>query len=61
MSQVSATADVVITDVVLLERKQLTCRTTWQTDGLVGQLRAMLNLNQLAPLYDPKLEKVRQC
>ena len=27
-------------DVVLLERKQLTCGTTWHAAGLVGQLRA---------------------
>ena len=26
-------------DVVLLERKQLTCGTTWHAAGLVGQLR----------------------
>ena len=29
-------------DVVLLERKQLTCGTTWHAAGLVGQLRATL-------------------
>ena len=29
-----------ITDVLLLERKQLTCGTTWHAAGLVGQLRA---------------------
>ena len=28
-----------ITDVVLLERKQLTSGTTWHAAGLVGQLR----------------------
>ena len=28
------------TDVVLLERKELTCGTTWHAAGLVGQLRA---------------------
>jgi glycine/D-amino acid oxidase-like deaminating enzyme len=27
------------TDVVLLERKQLTCGTTWHAAGLIGQLR----------------------
>jgi heterotetrameric sarcosine oxidase gamma subunit len=36
------------TDVVLLERKQLTCGTTWHAAGLVGQLRATKNLTQLA-------------
>ncbi len=35
-------------DVVLLERKQLTCGTTWHAAGLVGQLRATLNLTRLA-------------
>jgi len=36
------------TDVVLLERKQLTCGTTWHAAGLVGQLRATANLTRLA-------------
>ncbi len=35
-------------DVVLLERKKLTCGTTWHAAGLVGQLRATLNLIKLA-------------
>ncbi len=35
-------------DVILLERKQLTCGTTWHAAGLVGQLRATLNLTKLA-------------
>ncbi len=35
-------------DVVLLERKRLTCGTTWHAAGLVGQLRATLNLIKLA-------------
>ena len=35
-------------DVVLLERKQLTCGTTWHAAGLVGQLRATRNLSRLA-------------
>ena len=35
-------------DVVLLERKQLTCGTTWHAAGLVGQLRATSNLTRLA-------------
>jgi 4-methylaminobutanoate oxidase (formaldehyde-forming) len=34
--------------VVLLERKQLTCGTTWHAAGLVGQLRATYNLTRLA-------------
>src|ERR1700754_1649148 len=34
--------------VLLLERGQLTCGTTWHAAGLVGQLRATLNLTRLA-------------
>src|SRR5687768_14899993 len=37
-----------IRDVLLLERKQLTCGTTWHAAGLVGQLRATRNLTELA-------------
>jgi 4-methylaminobutanoate oxidase (formaldehyde-forming) len=37
-----------VTDVVLLERRQLTCGTTWHAAGLVGQLRATRNLTELA-------------
>ncbi len=37
-----------VTDVLLLERKQLTCGTTWHAAGLVGQLRATRNLTELA-------------
>ena len=37
-----------IANVVLLERKQLTCGTTWHAAGLVGQLRATRNLTELA-------------
>ena len=36
-----------ITNVVLLERKQLTCGTTWHAAGLVGQLRASRNMTEL--------------
>jgi glycine cleavage system aminomethyltransferase T/glycine/D-amino acid oxidase-like deaminating enzyme len=35
-------------DVVLLERKQLTSGTTWHAAGLVGQLRQSVNMTQLA-------------
>lgn len=35
-------------DVVLLERKQLTCGTTWHAAGLIGQLRGSLNMTRLA-------------
>mgnify|MGYP003575363001 CR=1 FL=1 len=37
-----------IRDVVLLERKQLTCGTTWHAAGLMGQLRSTRNLTELA-------------
>jgi len=33
---------------VLLERKQLTCGTTWHAAGLIGQLRASQNMTRLA-------------
>jgi glycine cleavage system aminomethyltransferase T/glycine/D-amino acid oxidase-like deaminating enzyme len=35
-------------DVVLLERKQLTSGTTWHAAGLVGQLRQSINMTKLA-------------
>src|ERR1044071_9066919 len=35
-------------DVALLERRQLTCGTTWHAAGLIGQLRATHNLTRLA-------------
>ena len=47
-------------DVVLLERKQLTCGTTWHAAGLIAQLRATKNMTRQAKysqeLYQ-KLEK----
>ena len=36
------------TDVVLLERKQLTSGTTWHAAGLIGQLRGSANMTRLA-------------
>ena len=36
------------TDVVLLERKQLTSGTTWHAAGLIGQLRSSKNATRLA-------------
>ena len=52
------------TDVVLLERRQLTCGTTWHAAGLVGQLRSTLNLTRLAQytteLYSTLGEKTGQ-
>ncbi len=35
-------------DVLLLERKQLTSGTTWHAAGLIGQLRGSMNMTQLA-------------
>ncbi len=35
-------------DLVLLERKELGCGTTWHAAGLVGQLRSSYNLTRLA-------------
>jgi 4-methylaminobutanoate oxidase (formaldehyde-forming) len=35
-------------DVVLLEREQLACGTTWHAAGLVGQLRPSINMTRLA-------------
>src|SRR5579864_9544591 len=37
-----------LSDVLLLERRQLTCGTTWHAAGLVGQLRATHNMTRLA-------------
>ena len=41
-------------DIVLLERKKLTCGTTWHAAGLIGQLRGNLNMTRLAK-YSVKL------
>jgi heterotetrameric sarcosine oxidase gamma subunit len=37
-----------ITDIVLCERRKLTCGTTWHAAGLVTQLRATRNMTELA-------------
>jgi 4-methylaminobutanoate oxidase (formaldehyde-forming) len=37
-----------IGDVLLLERRQLTCGTTWHAAGLIGQLRATRRMTELA-------------
>lgn len=37
-----------ITDVTLLERRQLTCGTTWHAAGLIGQLRNSRQMTELA-------------
>jgi len=41
-------AGIGLSDVVLLERKQLTSGTTWHAAGLVGQLRTSINMTKLA-------------
>ena len=35
-------------DVILLERRKLTCGTTWHAAGLIAQLRSTLNMTKLA-------------
>ena len=47
-----------ITDVILLERRQLTCGTTWHAAGLIGQLRATRNLTELAKYTSELLYKL---
>jgi 4-methylaminobutanoate oxidase (formaldehyde-forming) len=41
-------AKIGFSDVVLLERQQLTSGTTWHAAGLVGQLRTSINMTKLA-------------
>lgn len=45
-----------VSNVVVLERKQLTSGTTWHAAGLVGQLRANRNMTELAK-YTSELMK----
>jgi heterotetrameric sarcosine oxidase gamma subunit len=47
-------------DVVLLERRQLTCGTTWHAAGLVPQLRATRNLTELAVQTSVLFESLEQ-
>ncbi len=47
-------------DTLLLERRQLTCGTTWHAAGLVGQLRATLGLTRLAQYSAQLYETLRQ-
>ncbi|TPN46940.1 FAD-dependent oxidoreductase [Mesorhizobium sp. B1-1-4] len=54
-------AELGVSDVVLLERHQLTSGTSWHAAGIVGPLRASLNLTRLAQYATelfPRLEKV---
>ena len=46
-------------DVVLLERRELSCGTTWHAAGLVGQLRATHNLTRLAKYGADLYERAR--
>jgi glycine cleavage system T protein len=45
-------------DVLLLERRDLSCGTTWHAAGLVGQLRATQNLTRLAKYGGDLYEKL---
>ncbi|WP_136618656.1 MULTISPECIES: GcvT family protein [Mesorhizobium] len=50
-----------VTDVILLERHQLTSGTSWHAAGIVGPLRASLNLTRLAQYATelfPRLEEL---
>ena len=47
-----------LSDVVLLERKNLTSGTTWHAAGLVGQLRATHNLTRLAQYTTTLLQEL---
>jgi 4-methylaminobutanoate oxidase (formaldehyde-forming) len=53
-------AEMGVTDVILLERNQLTSGTSWHAAGIVGPLRASLNLTKLAQYATelfPRLEE----
>ena len=49
-----------ISDVLLLERKQLTCGTTWHAAGLIGQLRATRRMTELAKYTSELLHTLEQ-
>ncbi|MCC7271535.1 MAG: GcvT family protein [Alphaproteobacteria bacterium] len=49
-----------VADVVLLERKQLTCGTTWHAAGLIGQLRASRNMTELAKYTSELLYRLEE-
>ncbi len=49
-----------IRDVLLLERRQLTCGTTWHAAGLVPQLRATRTLTELAKYTSELLRTLEQ-
>ncbi len=49
-----------ISNVVVLERKQLTSGTTWHAAGLIGQLRASRNLTELAKYTSGLFEKLEK-
>ena len=45
-------------DIVLLERKQLTCGTTWHAAGLIAQLRETKNMTRLAKYSQELYQKL---
>ena len=47
-------------DIVLLERGELTCGTTWHAAGLVGQLRATKNMTMLAKYTSELYSKLEE-
>ena len=47
-------------DVVLLERKQISCGTTWHAAGLLSQLRASRNMTRLAKYSLDLYQKLQQ-
>ena len=47
-------------DVVLLERKKLTCGTTWHAAGLIAQLRATKNMTRLAKYSQELYQKLEE-
>lgn len=54
-------AELGVTDAVLIERNQLTSGTSWHAAGIVGPLRATLNLTRLAQYATelfPRLEEI---
>ena len=48
------------TDVVLLERRQLTCGTTWHAAGLIGQIRQNQNMTRLAKYSADLYQKLEE-
>jgi glycine cleavage system aminomethyltransferase T/glycine/D-amino acid oxidase-like deaminating enzyme len=53
-------ATIGVRDVLLLERRSLTCGTTWHAAGLVGMLRANYNMSMLAKYSADLYEALEQ-